>query len=158
MLELLITLAIVAILASVAVPNFSRFLNDNRASQDVQLLGKSLGTARAEAVARGSDVSVSAIDGDWQNGWRIWADLNEDGDVDDGETIRQIPAPESGAAITASRGGAPVSSFSYNSEGFLNGTGVVVLTYRAYPAACSRDRDIRVGASGQVSVSKTGCP
>ncbi|MGB1906284.1 MAG: GspH/FimT family pseudopilin [Spongiibacter sp.] len=158
MLELIVTLAIAAILVSIAVPNFANFLSNNRASQDVQLLGKSLSTARGEAVARAANVFVSAEGGDWGKGWRIWVDLNENGRREDGETVRKVEAPESGASISASQGGAAVNVFSYNSEGFLNGAGAVIFNYRAHPVECSRDRDIRVGASGQVNVSKAGCP
>jgi type IV fimbrial biogenesis protein FimT len=71
--ELMITVAIVAILAAMAFPSYRDFtLRMNVTNNTNQLVG-ALNTARSEAVKRGRQVAVIANGGNWSDGWQIVA-------------------------------------------------------------------------------------
>src|SRR5450830_1885053 len=73
MAELLIVLAIVGILASLAAPSFSQFIKSQRIKSMATDLNASLSLARSEAVKRNKNVTLSPDVGTgfWQNGWQI---------------------------------------------------------------------------------------
>ncbi|MBI1904762.1 MAG: GspH/FimT family pseudopilin [Rhodocyclales bacterium] len=60
LIELMITVAILAILLGVGVPSFVDYIRNSRTSTQVNELATALNTARSEAIARGVPVSVSA--------------------------------------------------------------------------------------------------
>lgn len=71
LVELMITLAVAAILAMIAVPSFKHILiSTNLANINNDLVGD-LQYARTEAVSKQVDVAVSASAGSWQNGWTV---------------------------------------------------------------------------------------
>ena len=65
LVELLITLAIAAILMSMAVPSFISTINNNRISTQANELITSLNYARSEAVRRGASITASRADTQW---------------------------------------------------------------------------------------------
>ncbi|WP_269619508.1 GspH/FimT family pseudopilin [Zhongshania sp. BJYM1] len=157
LIELIVTVSIAAILAVVAVPSFTQFIDESRDRAMVQQLMKALITARSEAVVRAAPVTVSAIDGNWAKGWLSWVDANANGSYDDGEALQKNAAVSS-STITGDRGGTSISSIAFNSDGFLNDTAAVVVSYRTSPEYCSRDRNINISLTGQVSVTERSCP
>ncbi len=96
LLELVITLAIIGVVAGLAVPAFqSMLVRDNVSSINNELM-LSLKRARSEAIARGKDVtmcsstdgtSCSGASGNWENGWIIYEDINGDGSASTNELI-----------------------------------------------------------------------
>jgi type IV fimbrial biogenesis protein FimT len=71
MVELLVTLAIGAILATVAVPSFSGLIASQRAKAAASELFASFLTARSDAIMRNANVTVSPLAGGWSQGWQI---------------------------------------------------------------------------------------
>lgn len=102
LIELMVTLAIVAILASMAAPSFSSIIQNNRMSTQYNELLASLSLARSEAVKRGISVTVcksdngSSCGGSWHGGWLAFVDMDRDGVVDSGEEIVRIHSALSG--------------------------------------------------------------
>ncbi len=82
LIELLITLSIVAILAGLAAPSFNSMIASNRASSATGNLVSVINLTRAEAIARGATVSVCgstdpagsspSCDGSWEDGWVMY--------------------------------------------------------------------------------------
>ena len=60
MVELMIVVAIAAILATIAVPSFSDFINNTRLTSTMTQLTGDLNRARSEAIKRNSWVLVCA--------------------------------------------------------------------------------------------------
>lgn len=100
LIELLVTLSILVITVTVAVPSFMDFIARNRVRGVTSELMAALNLARSEAVRRGRPVSVcKSADGatcagvgtNWDSGWIVF--VNEDNDspavVDANETILQ---------------------------------------------------------------------
>jgi len=71
MVELLITITIATILATVAVPSFSALIADQRAKTAASELFASLLIARSDAIMRNVNVTVSPLAGGWSRGWQI---------------------------------------------------------------------------------------
>jgi type IV fimbrial biogenesis protein FimT len=70
-LELLVGLALLGVVATMAAPTFSGFVDSQRRHDTAQMLTSSLRQARAEAVLRNQPVTVQALGGDWSKGWRV---------------------------------------------------------------------------------------
>lgn len=102
-IELMITLAVAAILAAVAAPSFTDMIRDNRLVTQLNEFQASLALARSEAIKRNQNVTVcrsnngSACSGNWENGWIIFGDDNANGTVNTGEEIYRIHGAISGA-------------------------------------------------------------
>lgn len=80
LIELMITVAILAIATSIAIPSFSSILLNNRISSTSQNLHSTLALARSEAVKRNKTVTVCRSNSDfddceagteWKSGWLI---------------------------------------------------------------------------------------
>jgi type IV fimbrial biogenesis protein FimT len=78
LIELMVTLAVLAIAVGLAVPGFQALFANNQRAEFSRELYVSLAQARSEAVSRNSLISVIPIDGDWLNGWQVIVD--DDGD------------------------------------------------------------------------------
>ncbi len=157
LIEMLVTVAVAAVLLGVAVPNFADFIANNRARTELQSLVMSLQFARSEAVKRGQLVQVSSLDGsNWHAGWRVWLDANGDGSFDAGEELRDGQAFNSAATLVA---GNSVGALAFNSQGAveLAAGESISFAYRSNPSKCSRDRNARLTQVGHVSVSALSC-
>ncbi len=89
-IELVVTVAIVAILATIAVPAYTTMMINNRMAGEINDFVGSLHFARSEAIKRGlnvvvcksSDGNTCTTAGDWSLGWVIFQDTNSDQDRD----------------------------------------------------------------------------
>lgn len=79
LVELIITVAIIAIVMAYAVPAYSRFVAQNKVQSFAYALAADLNNARSEAIRRGFDISVCAASSstatacgaaaDWNKNW-----------------------------------------------------------------------------------------
>lgn len=69
--ELIITVAIVGILAALAAPSLSSLISDQRAKSTATDLYVALAKARSEAIGRNANVTLAPKTGGWQAGWTI---------------------------------------------------------------------------------------
>jgi type IV fimbrial biogenesis protein FimT len=90
LIELMITIAIAAILLGIAIPSFTSIIVDNRLTTSANELVTALNLARSEAVKRGIQVTVQrkgATSAQWESGWDVFVDsdgsnaFNDDGDA-----------------------------------------------------------------------------
>src|ERR1700761_9482969 len=94
LIEMLMTIAIAAILMGIAIPSFRYVTNANRIASELNGLLGDLQLARAEAIKEGRTVTVcQSNDGTsctnsttWQNGWIVFSDPTNVGVYDAGET------------------------------------------------------------------------
>lgn len=107
LVEMLITVTIMAILAAVAVPSFTRLVANNRMVSSTNDLKMSLQNARSEAMRRGSvrGVSLRSTSGDesFVGGWQIFTDDGRDGTRDSTDTLLQEQAGLTGVTTTVRR-------------------------------------------------------
>ncbi len=71
LLELLVALAVLALLAAVAFPNFARLIETNRVVGATNEFKTALNFARSEAVRRNRSVSLTPLTGGWAAGWEV---------------------------------------------------------------------------------------
>ena len=95
MIEILVSLSVTAILASVAVPSLRDLVNERRLAGAASQLASDLQFARGEAIKRNARVlvcartagaSTCATTPDWVNGWLVCYDANYDDACDDATT------------------------------------------------------------------------
>ncbi|MDD2761113.1 MAG: GspH/FimT family pseudopilin [Methylomonas sp.] len=88
LIELMVTVALAAIVTGLAVPSFERTIRSNRLTGYANEWVASLNFARSEAVKRGVPVSIrrkSDTAGEWEEGWNIFVDWDGDGVLDGGK-------------------------------------------------------------------------
>jgi type IV fimbrial biogenesis protein FimT len=102
LIELMVTLAVAAILATLAVPSFTAMIMNNRLTSIANDLLGDLATARSEASKRRGRVTLCKNDNGaakdtncsttsaWSDGWLIFVDTNSNGALDAGETILRV--------------------------------------------------------------------
>lgn len=69
--ELMVTIAILGILAAVAAPSFTSIMERWRVRSAVENLESSLYFARSEAIKLGGQIEVQPQSGSWNNGWKV---------------------------------------------------------------------------------------
>ncbi len=175
-IELAMTLIIVALLLVTGVPAFSGLIQDNRiVTQTNQLVG-SLNLARSEAIKRNTQVSISntsTTNNIWESGWTVFTDadgdgtLDDDGDAniceagDDADCVLQVQ-PALAGGITLRTNGGYTQHLAYLPTGFIEGT--VSDSDNFFLCGADADitvaRTIRLNATGRPRTEKgvTSCP
>ncbi|WP_422776395.1 GspH/FimT family pseudopilin [Pseudomonas mediterranea] len=74
LIELLMGLAIVAIVLPWASSSFKALVESTERNDTAQLLASGLRSARGEAITRNRTVTIQGIDNDWSRGWQIRLD------------------------------------------------------------------------------------
>lgn len=87
LVELMIALAVLAIMVAIATPSFREISLNNRSSSNINNLLADLSMARSEAVKVARTASVAALGGDWNSGWEVFEDTNGNGVRDAGEEL-----------------------------------------------------------------------
>ncbi|MGO4391039.1 GspH/FimT family pseudopilin [Variovorax sp. M-6] len=109
LVELLVVLAIVAILAGFAMPGFGRALERYRLRSAEEDLRSAIHVARSEALRRGGRVTLRRAsaagctprdDQDWSCGWMVFEDGDSNGQRDPGEALIQSWPPLRGVEAT----------------------------------------------------------
>lgn len=98
LIELVIGMAIAAIMLSLAVPSFHRLTEDNRVTAEANHLMANLQYARNAAVTRYSQVvacpspDLEYCDGSnrWDRGWIVFTDKDENGQPDAPEDLLRV--------------------------------------------------------------------
>ncbi|MCF6283511.1 MAG: GspH/FimT family pseudopilin [Candidatus Polarisedimenticolaceae bacterium] len=162
LVELIVTLAIGAILLTAGMPMISSMLESNRASVRSVELRKALIATQSAATSEKVMVSLCPInstnDGcdvgrDWANGWLMFTDPMGAGVFDAGETILHIfQATEGPHSVT----GAP-GFIRYRPSGDAD-SGVLATFNIEYPHCTNTQaRQVTVSAVGRVSTTSVAC-
>lgn len=114
LIELIVAVALLAVLASLAAPSFANITRQFRVGTVTDELMASIQWSRVEAVRTGQDVVLRRITdcgralraaSDWRCGWRVFVDLNGNGDMDGVESALQTVEPPPGVSINKVGGG-----------------------------------------------------
>ena len=105
LVEVLVVVAMAAVLLAVAVPAMANLIASTRQSTAINTLFSSLLLARSEAIKRNQRAVVCksatgdacAATGDWGQGWVVFHDANNNAQLDASEQVllRQEPMPDS---------------------------------------------------------------
>ena len=141
LIELMVTLSIAVILASIAFPGFAELIRTNRLSIAADQFNADLLIARREAIKRNTRVLVCPVGttagrcgsgaSAWAGGWMVCYDKDFSGDCDDSATdgsdhnpIRQHGPIDSSLTLAG-----PSSAARFNANGTQGDVGAASLTF-----------------------------
>ena len=150
LVELMVVVAIVAVLAAVGVPSFRDMLLNQRLATAAQGFNSALSFARMEAIQRAQSVKVTALAGNnWSDGWVVRA-----GPEESPETLRRFDRLPQGVSVDTTLGGGFAQGLRYDSNGFSRQT-----AKSGFSAGCltlkadtGRRASIIVSASGRAKI------
>lgn len=164
LIELIVTISILAILAVIALPSFyAQIQNDFSVSLSNDLI-LSINHARSEAIKRGYPVSVcaasssalSACGTNWNNGWIVY--LNQSGSASPSSStiLRAEAINMTGANITSSSSSGVIT---FNNAGFpAAGTSNTTMTVMTAGCTSNYGRSIAISITGHLTVTNVACP
>ena len=159
LLELLVTLSIVAVLMGVATPSFRDYLLNQELRAATERLASDLRWARQSAVQRGGRVVVcpgSATTGcratpEWGMGWFVFHDTDGDRRFGAGDEVLRRTEPLEGISARSARARRQLSFFPNGSAPGSNLT--IRLCNERGPAFA---RQVRVSLSGRIRSLRAG--
>lgn len=128
LIELVVTLAVAAILVTIAIPNFETTIENNRQAVQINTLLEALNFARSTAIKQGGQwtttvcagVSTSCTDTNWADGW-IVVSTPPTGNP---QALRVFPALSGQNTLTShTLTGTGPNSYIFNSSGMLQNIG-----------------------------------
>lgn len=168
LIELMVTVAVLAIILAIAVPGFQSFIASSRVTTVTNDFVGALTFTRSEAIRRGARVTLckssdgaSCTDaGGWQQGWIAFLDTTRAGAsaaVDAGETVvAHFNATPTGMIVVGDAAFVDFVSFAADGTsrtlaGAAQGGRVRVCTSASALGNDRRARDITISPSGRIS-------
>jgi type IV fimbrial biogenesis protein FimT len=147
LVELMVALAVAAILAAIAIPAFDSFILSNRLSSYSSAFSASARVARSEAMKRNLPVTLCkssngtscSASGGWEQGWIVLSGTT---------VIKAQQATAAGYLLSSS-----TNSLTFQPSG-LGATQTTLTVCRASPLG-TQERQVTVSATGRASISKT---
>jgi len=160
LIELMVTIAIVAILLAVALPSFEGSMRSNRLATTTNELISTIALARSEALRsrRGAGLCATA-DGlacgtNWNLGWMVWADANGNGVLNSpADTVVRHVQAHPALNLTAGAG-----TIAFNNRGGPRAPTEFTLRPSDCPASQEMINTLTMNGSGQVTTRKSTCP
>lgn len=149
LVELMVTVVVLVVLVSVAVPSFDNIqLSSRLTSYSTDLVAGSQ-LARSEAIKRNAPVTLCAssngtacaTNGQWEAGWIV---------ISGTQVIQKQPATASGYQMRDSGG---LSALSFEATG-VGGTAANITICRASPLG-TQERVVKISATGRSSITRT---
>jgi type IV fimbrial biogenesis protein FimT len=149
LVELMVTIAVVAVLLAIAVPSFNNATLGGKLSSYANNFVASAHLARSEAIKRNAAVTLcvstngtSCAAGGWEQGWIVLA-------VSTATVVQRQQALPTGMKATGS-----VASLSFQPSG-VGATSASVTICRATPTVGGQERRVSISATGQATVLRT---
>ena len=176
LLELMVVLAIVAILVTIAAPSFTAMIQSNTMSTTVNTFLADFRYARSESIRRGGGVVMCRSDAPeianptcgtdsglgntgWATGWIIFHDLDKNKQRDNNEPLLRVQSPiTSMNSIIETTG--PTNStetFQFKGNGRINPGSATTMQFGSLPQFKSEaQRKICISPVGRVRVAGDG--
>ncbi|HEY5581091.1 MAG TPA: GspH/FimT family pseudopilin [Rhodoferax sp.] len=183
LIELMVVIAIVAILTTLAAPSFKRLIQSNAISSNVNTFLADMRFARSESIRRGGGVVMCRsdypeasnpvcgpsndgidVDGDglgdgWVSGWIIFVDLNNTGTKTAAEPLLRVQGPTKSIGSIMERHGSNSSTkFRFTATGrLLNLSSATTLQFGGNPTFSNDvQRVVCVSLGGRARISGNG--
>lgn len=147
LLELMVTLAVAAILIGIAVPSFQEISLSSKLRSTANNLSAAAILARSEAIKRNQPTSLcasstgSSCGGDWKQGWIVLSDsgtvIHREGAVPNGFEVITTP-----------------SSLTFQPDG-VGATSATFIVCRSSPSVGGQERQVAISATGRPTVTRT---
>lgn len=169
LIELMVTIAVLAIGAAIAYPSFTGVIQSNRVATSANELMASIALARSEAIRnnRGAAICASsegiACDGSWgdEGGWLVWGDNGAganaaNGTLDADETVLRFGRLSDAMDIAG-----PAANLRFDNRGRIHSSTVTAQQFTLQPMSCPAGKNLvrrlRVNVSGQVTMERSDC-
>lgn len=155
LIELLMSMALVAVLLTIASPSFANLIGRTRSQSACVALDTALNLARISAITRGvhvvacpsADQQQCQHTTEWHHGWLVFADIDHDGARSANEPlIGVMQAQPSGVGIQSTTGRLHVD---YQPDGSAGGTNLT-LTLCDRAAGASNASTLVVNQNGRI--------
>ena len=166
LIELLMTIAIAAIIGGLAAPSFKKMINANRIQTSASALQGDMMFARTEAVKRGLWVSICpSVDqatcsttNVWEKGWIVFNDLNGSGTIQAGDVVLRVRQAMTGGSTIVAAPAPTQNAIIFNREGFTTnlGTAQVAFTFHTSDNYANATRCVLVNFGGSLSTVSKG--
>ena len=167
LIELMVTIAIAAILLAIALPSFEGTLRSTRLSGASNELIASLALARTEAIRSPGGAAVcSSSDGancgggSWNDGWMVWIDAEGDGSengVND-RVVRYFEPPSRLLVAVEADGAGEDTMIRFDGRGrTIGGARRLSLEPEECPSGSELRRVLAVSVTGQVRMTREAC-
>jgi type IV fimbrial biogenesis protein FimT len=172
-IELMITLVVVAVLLAAAVPYLGNFTKNNRLVSQTNDFAIAIQLARSEAVKRGTNTiicpssnqtSCSGNASDWQNGWLVFSDFNINGSLEPGASAPLCEETEdclmrTGSGLTHNNTMTTTATLlRFLPTGMASNGGAVDFSIVSDDCRIDQARNLRVTAQGHTIVRTATCP
>lgn len=151
LIELMIAIAVLAIIATMAVPGMQSIIENNRVTSQANAILSAITLARSEAVKRGVDVSFVAVGADYNNGWCVRLDS-------DADCSNAVKAGDTSDGITF--GGPTTLTFDARGQRVSGATTeeTVFLQPDSCPTGEIKRREIDINVGGRARIEGVACP
>jgi type IV fimbrial biogenesis protein FimT len=174
LIELMVVVAIFAILISVAVPSMVQMVMSNRVQAAATEFQTAVSIARAESIKRGGDTRVTVVANtkvsgtpDWRSGVTVFFDINADANGDAPSTDNTKLIMRTSALATGMQAVTNFNSIGFNGLGrSVNSTGGAFAGTAAFGSENADWRCVIISMTGRVRTVRltraaydvTGCP
>lgn len=158
LIELMVAVAVLAILTALALPSFQGTLRSNRIATTTNELLASISMARSEAIrsTHGGGVCTSTDgkacdDGAWNAGWLVWTDSNGNEELDDSEPVIRYVQPKSKLSMSGS-----ATLIAFDSRG-RSASGEQEISLQPEGDVTEPARCLHISPAGQTRIVKSAC-
>ncbi|MBD3650725.1 MAG: GspH/FimT family pseudopilin [Alcanivorax sp.] len=156
LIELMLTLALVAIVLGFGVPSMTQLIRSNQVINQTNSVLGGIQLARAEAVKRGVGMAVcgssdqASCDGQWGQGWLVY----EDSDGSGSPTSTNIVRVADGSAEVDNTSGGVVR---FDHQGLRRDTSEATVTIKRSACGSEKARQISIARGGRAASEKVSC-
>lgn len=178
LIELMVVIAIAAILVRVAVPGMQSMMEGSAVNKHVTTFMSDLRYARSEAIKAGAPVVMcrsasseaatptctTAGSSDWQTGWIIFVNRADSGAANsylatDGDTLLRVQGPFTDSGGMPVQGGSAVDKFVFRATGMMS-AGAATLVFNTASLNAARQKAVCISLQGRARLlpdSTTAC-
>lgn len=153
MIELMVTIAVLAILVGIAIPSFNNYFQNTRTKAIAAELTSAINLARSEAITRSEQVNVcpsndgATCGATWIDGWIVIVNATN-------LVLRAYPAPRGNAQVTQTPAANTTIAFGPLGQPIA---GITQLVAQVSGCQGDRARQLTIGPVGRVSTDRVPC-